>query len=95
LTSRQSHRAMDHKRTVTVQHVMCPPTVWKADMDAWWWVPSGLVAWCGVSLAVGLWLGPVLSYCAQAREALDARKREIPAGRKSRPRMTHAPPSGL
>jgi hypothetical protein len=40
-------------------------------MNAWWWVPVGLVAWSGVSLAVGLWLGPVLRYCSQAQEALD------------------------
>jgi len=40
-------------------------------MNAWWWVPIGLVAWSGVSLSVGLWLGPVLRYCSQAQEALD------------------------
>jgi hypothetical protein len=43
-----------------------------------WWVPIGLVAWLGISLAVGLLLGPILSRSAQAREALDARE-EAPA----------------
>jgi hypothetical protein len=40
-------------------------------MDAWWWIPIGLVAWSAVAAAVGLWLGPVLRSCSQAREALD------------------------
>jgi hypothetical protein len=38
-----------------------------------WWVPVGLVAWLGISLAVGLLLGPILNRSAQARETLDAR----------------------
>ncbi len=46
-------------------------------MNAWWWVPIGLVAWIGVSLAVGLLLGPVFKRSAQAREALDAHVEEI------------------
>jgi len=40
-------------------------------MNAWSWVPIGLAAWFGVSLAVGMWLGPVLRHCSQAREALN------------------------
>jgi len=40
-------------------------------MDAWWWMPIGLAVWFAVSMAVGLWLGPVLRSCSQAREALD------------------------
>ena len=41
-------------------------------MNAWWWVPISLVAWVAVSVAVGLWLGPVLRRCSQAREAQEA-----------------------
>ena len=44
-------------------------------MNAWWWVPTGLVAWFAVSVAVGLWLGPVLRRCSQAREALELEAR--------------------
>jgi hypothetical protein len=46
-------------------------------MDAWWWIPIGLVAWSAVAAAVGLWLGPVLRSCSQAREALDQHMAEI------------------
>lgn len=48
-------------------------------MNAWWWVPIGLVAWFAVSVALGLWLGPVLRHCSQAREALETRAGEMPA----------------
>ena len=48
-------------------------------MNAWWWVLIGLVAWFAVSVAVGLWLGPVLRRCSQAREALETRMGEMPA----------------
>ena len=51
-------------------------------MNAWWWVPIGLVAWFAVSVAVGLWLGPVLRCCSQAREALEARTGEMLARRQ-------------
>jgi hypothetical protein len=54
-------------------------------MNAWWWVPIGLIAWCGVSPAVGLWLGPILRRCSQARDALDARESGTPAGREKPP----------
>jgi hypothetical protein len=50
-----------------------------------WWVPIGLVAWLGVSLAVGLLLGPILNRFAQAREAVDARGGETPAEPKEPP----------
>ena len=40
-------------------------------MDARWWIPIGLAGWFALSVAVGLWLGPVLRGCSQAREALD------------------------
>jgi hypothetical protein len=56
-------------------------------MNAWWWVPIGLVAWSGVSLAVGLRLGPVLRRCSQAREALDAQVPQTPAGHPAPPHV--------
>jgi hypothetical protein len=40
-------------------------------MNVWWWLPIGLVAWFALAVAAGLWLGPVLRRCSQAREALD------------------------
>ncbi len=43
----------------------------EVDVDGWWWLPIGLVAWFAVAMAVALWLGPVLRGCAQAREAGD------------------------
>jgi hypothetical protein len=55
-------------------------------MNAWWWVPIGLVAWFAVAVAVGLWLGPVLRTCSQAREAQDQHTAEILA-------MPQKPPS--
>jgi hypothetical protein len=48
-----------------------------AEMNAWWWLPIGLTAWFAMSMAVGLWLGPVLKSCSQAREALDQQMAEI------------------
>jgi len=45
-------------------------------MSAWWWILIGLVAWFALSVAVGLWLGPVLKSCSQAREALDQHTEE-------------------
>jgi hypothetical protein len=54
-------------------------------MNAWSWVPIGLAAWFGVSLAVGMWLGPVLMYCSRAAEA---------QGAHSSHGMGNAPPSG-
>jgi hypothetical protein len=55
-------------------------------MNAWWWVPIGLAAWSGASLAVGLWLGPVLRRASQAREALDAQTGETLAGHQEPPK---------
>jgi hypothetical protein len=54
-------------------------------MNAWWWVAIGLVAWFGVSLAVGLWLGGAFRRSAQARDALDAQEGEILAERQEPP----------
>ena len=30
-------------------------------MTPWIWIPAGLIAWCAVSVAVALVLGPVLA----------------------------------
>ena len=46
-------------------------------MDAWWWIPIGLVAWFAVAVAIGLWLGAVLRTCSRAREAVDQHTAEI------------------
>ena len=54
-------------------------------MNAWSLVPIGFVVWFGVSLAVGMWLGPVLKRCSQAREA---------RAEASSARMGQAPPGG-
>jgi hypothetical protein len=48
-------------------------------MNAWWWVPIGLAAWSVVSLAVGVWLGPVLRRSARTRDVLDAQMGQSPA----------------
>jgi hypothetical protein len=40
-------------------------------VNAWWWVPIGLGAWCVVAVAVALCIGPVLRRASQARESLD------------------------
>lgn len=53
------------------------PPCRETEVNAWWWVPIGLVAWFAVAVAAGLWLGPVLRSCSQAREALEARTGEI------------------
>jgi hypothetical protein len=63
-------------------------------MNVWWWVPIGLVAWFGVSLAVGLFLGPVLRRSSRAREALEADMGETPARRESPPQNGHPPRDG-
>jgi hypothetical protein len=54
-------------------------------MNVWWWVAIGLLAWFGVSLAVGLLLGRVFRRSSQVREALDAQERETPAERQDPP----------
>jgi hypothetical protein len=54
-------------------------------MNAWWWVAIGLVAWFGVSLAVGLWLGRAFSRSAQAGDALDAQEGVTLAERQEPP----------
>jgi hypothetical protein len=54
-------------------------------MNTWWWVAIGLIAWFGVSLAVGLLLGRVFRRSSQVREALDAQERETLAERQEPP----------
>jgi len=41
-------------------------------MSAWGWVPVGLIAWFVAAVALGLWLGPVLSGHSQTSAAEDA-----------------------
>ena len=64
-------------------------------MDALWWVPIGLVVWFGVSLAAGLSLGPVLRYCSQVREVLDARTSETLARAPKPPQSGRYTPRGV
>jgi hypothetical protein len=45
-------------------------------VNSWWWLLIGLAAWCLVSLAVGLCLGPLLRRSSEAREALDGQLAE-------------------
>jgi hypothetical protein len=40
-------------------------------VNAWWWVPIGLAAWCVVAVVLALCIGPVLRRASQARESLD------------------------
>jgi hypothetical protein len=63
----------------------CAPGRGEVDVDAWWWIPIGLVAWFALSVAVGLWLGPVLKSCSQARDAPDRHGAETVA-------VSHEPP---
>jgi hypothetical protein len=58
-------------------------------MNAWWWVLVGLAAWSGVSLAVGLWLGPVLGRSSRALEAPNVHTGETLAGHLEPPQ--HGP----
>jgi hypothetical protein len=65
----------------------------EADVDAWLWVPIGLVAWFVVAIAVALWLGRVLGRWSQAREALDLKSREEAARLGEPPDVSSGPPS--
>jgi hypothetical protein len=47
-------------------------------VNAWWWVPIGLAAWCLVAIVLALCIGPVLRRASQARESLDRQLMEIP-----------------
>jgi hypothetical protein len=54
-------------------------------VDAWWWVPIGLVAWLVLAAAAGLWLGPVFKQCSQAWEALAPDTGKTPSSRPKPP----------
>ena len=54
-------------------------------MNAWWWVAIGLIAWSGISLAVGLLLARAFRRSSQVREALDAQAGETQAERQEPP----------
>ena len=47
-------------------------------MNAWWWVPIGLAAWCLVAVVMALCIGTVLRRASQTRESLDRQVTEIP-----------------
>jgi hypothetical protein len=49
-------------------------------VNAWWWVPIGLAAWCVVAVAMALCIGPVLRRASQTRESLDRQLMELPDG---------------
>ena len=49
-------------------------------MNAWWWVPIGLAAWCVVAVVMALCIGPVLRRASQARESLDRQLMEVSDG---------------
>src|SRR5215813_2304437 len=66
------HDAPGRMRPARLPHGPFNRPIGGTGMDALWWVPIGLVVWSGVSLAAGLWLGPVLRYCSRVREAVDA-----------------------
>ena len=55
----------------------------EANVNAWWWVPIGLVAWFLIALALGLFLGPLLRRCGAAREALEG---QLPESDVNHPR---------
>jgi SRSO17 transposase len=46
-------------------------------VNAWWWVPIGLAAWCLVSVVMALGIGAVLRRASQARKSLDRQAAEI------------------
>jgi hypothetical protein len=45
-------------------------------VNAWWWVPIGLAAWCLVAVVVALCIGRVLRRASQVRESLDRKVME-------------------
>jgi hypothetical protein len=49
-------------------------------VNAWWWVPIGLAAWCVVAVVMALCTGPVLRRASQARESLDRQVMELSDG---------------
>ena len=49
-------------------------------MNAWWWVPIGLAAWCLVAVVMALGIGRVLGRASQVRESLDRQVMELSDG---------------
>lgn len=49
-------------------------------MNAWWWVPIGLAAWCLVAVVMALCIGRVLGRASQVRESLDQQVMELSDG---------------
>ena len=49
-------------------------------MNAWWWVPIGLAAWCLVAVVMALCTGRVLRRASQVRESLDQQVMELSDG---------------
>ena len=41
------------------------------NVNAWWWGPIGLAAWCLVAVVMALCIGRVLRRATQVRESLD------------------------
>jgi hypothetical protein len=64
-------------------------------MSAWWWVAIGFAAWCGIALAVGLFLGQVFRRSSRAREALDAQMGDTSADPESPSQDEPHAPSGI
>ena len=56
------------------------PVTTGGNMNAWWWVPIGLAAWCLVAVVMALGLGRVLGRASQVRESLDRQVMELPDG---------------
>ena len=54
-----------------------PVTTGGENVNAWWWVPIGLAAWCLVAVVLALCIGPVLRRASQARESLDRQLMQI------------------
>ena len=49
-------------------------------MNAWWWVPIGLAAWCLVAVMTALGMGRILRRASQVRESLDRQVMELSDG---------------
>ena len=50
------------------------------NVNAWWWVPIGLAAWCLVAVVMALCIGRVLGRASQVRESLDQQVMELSDG---------------
>jgi hypothetical protein len=50
------------------------------NVNAWWWVPIGLAAWCLVAVVMALGIGRVLGRASQVRESLDRQVMELSDG---------------